>query len=94
MKVIFILPATNFASEYSFRILRLIQNHLLLLSKNKEKLGNLNLEELAQYFIIKNEDCLSIFGHTIECCVICYMWCILLSKKVISGSIVKLFFTA
>ena len=38
-------------------------NHLMLLSTYGEELDNLNIKELVQFFIDKNDDRLPVFGH-------------------------------
>ena len=75
VKLILVLPAANATSERAFSMLRLVKsyqrsttgqnrlNHLILLSTYKEELDNLNMKELLQYFINKNDDRISMFGH-------------------------------
>ena len=75
VKLILVLPATNATSESAFSMLRLVKsylrstmgqsrlNHLMLLSTYKEELDNLNMKELLQYFINKNDYRISMLGH-------------------------------
>ena len=75
VKLILVLPVPNATNERAFSMLRLVKsylrsttgqshlNHLMLLSTYKEELDNLNMKELLQYFINKNDDRISMFGH-------------------------------
>ena len=75
VKLILVLPVTNATSERVFSMLRLVEsylrsstrqsrlNYLMLLSTYKEELDNINMKELAQFFINKNDDPISMFGH-------------------------------
>ena len=73
-KLILVLPATNASSERSFSLLRLVKsylrattgqgrlNHLMIQSAYKEKVGELNLKDVAREFIHKNDTRISLFG--------------------------------
>ena len=75
VKLILVLPATNATSEHVFSMLSLVKsylrsttgqshlNHLMQLSTYKEELDSLNMKELVQFFINKNDDRISMFGH-------------------------------
>ena len=75
VKLILVLPAKNATSEQAFSMMRFVKsylrsttgqsrlNHLMLLSTCNEELDNLNMKELLQYFVNKNDDPKSMFQH-------------------------------
>ena len=75
VKLILVLPAKNATSEQAFSMMRFVKsylrsttgqsrlNHLMLLSTCNEELDNLNMKELVQYFVNKNDDPKSMFRH-------------------------------
>ena len=75
VKLIIVLLVTNATSERVFSMMRLVKsylrsttgqsrfNYLTLESTYKEELDNLNMKELVQFFINKNDDCISMFRN-------------------------------
>ena len=68
MKLIFVMPATNAASEHLFSAMRCIKsyqerlNHLKIRHVHKEKTDTLVLTDVANEFVSKSEHSLQIFS--------------------------------